>query len=91
MTWYAVIKSATGEAVSFGTSVGDRLPAGLEVLVIDHQPGKRERWDETTRAVVSRPPTNPERLADLRAKGWTNLTTAEKNEATALRFDLGIG
>lgn len=30
------------------------------------------------------------RLAELRAKGWANLSAAERDEANALRFDLGL-
>lgn len=50
---------------------------------------------------ASEPPTRPlsaaqqamvdkqTRLTALRAKGWVNLSAAERDEASALRFDLG--
>jgi hypothetical protein len=34
--------------------------------------------------------TKATRLEELRAKGYVNLTQAERDEATALRFDLGM-
>jgi hypothetical protein len=51
---------------------------------------------------ATRPPDRPlppeiaalrakaQRYDELRAKGYANLTAAEKDEATALRFDLGL-
>lgn len=63
---FAVINSATGEAVSFGSVVADPLPSGLEAIAIDHQPGTGERWDSDTRSVVSIP-APPDRGAFLRS------------------------
>lgn len=91
--WYAVIERASGRAVSFGTEIADPLPAALEAVPIDRQPGAGERWDAVTRTVVAVPKTTIEtkrdRLADLRAKGWANLALAEKDEARAIAFDIG--
>ena len=53
--WHAVIDKATGEARSFGTSVAEDLPAGLEAVPVDHQPGIGETWDAKTRAIVAAP------------------------------------
>ena len=61
--WYAVIDSATGEALSFGTTLADPLPAGTEAVAIDHQPGAGERWDAGKRAIVK--PTDAEIAAEL--------------------------
>lgn len=93
MKWYAVVDNATGEAMSFGTQLADPLPAGMSAVEIAHQPDEHDRWDPATRALVARTAIDPvvkhKRLRDLRAKGWTNLTLAEKDEARALAFDLG--
>ena len=94
--WYAVINSSTGQALSYGTEIADPLPAGTTAVVIDHQPGTDEQWDPATRSVVARAPVpdplqpKRDRLAALRAKGWANLTLVERDEANALRFDLGL-
>lgn len=64
-TWYAVV-DAQGEAVSFGTVLADPLPAGLEAVAIDHQPGEDERWDPDTRTVVA--VSDEERLVALAAQ-----------------------
>lgn len=58
--WYAVVRRATGEAVSFGTDLAAPMPAGREAVPIDHQPGAAERWDAATRTVVPAiPATDP--------------------------------
>ena len=59
-------------------------------------PADREALDKATNP---RPPDRPavpdpqqpkrDRLAALRAKGWTSLTVTEQAEARALAFDLG--
>lgn len=58
--WFAVCDKATGEAVSFGTVLGE-LPASLEAVAIASQPSKRAgtRWDPATKAVVDIPATAP--------------------------------
>lgn len=54
--WFAVIESATGRALSFGTRVAEALPSGCATIVIDHAPNFRtELWDEATRTLVARP------------------------------------
>jgi hypothetical protein len=57
--WFAVIKKATGEAVSFGTVLPDVLPDDLEAVPIDHQPGEGEGWNAATRSIVKLPPPPP--------------------------------
>jgi hypothetical protein len=53
--WYAVVRRADGEVVSFGTTVADPMTPELEAVPIDHQPAALERWDKTLRAVVADP------------------------------------
>ena len=67
--WYAVCDKATGEAVSFGTVVGELAPH-LEAVAIPGQPSKTvgTRWDPATRSVaaipiVAAPP--PDRVGEL--------------------------
>lgn len=91
--WYAVIDKTNGRAVSFGTEVAQKLPAEMEAITIDHQPGAGERWDPAMRSVVATAPdplvARRARLAELRAKGWAALTLAEQDEARELAFDTG--
>lgn len=75
-----------GEGIEEGANVTlatiqARQPAGVSVLDARTAPRPPEPPD----------PLRPkrERLAALRVKGWAALTLAEKEEARALRFDLG--
>lgn len=55
--WFAVVDRATGEAVSFGTVLGE-LAAHLEAVPIATQPAERQgtRWDAATKTIVTIPP-----------------------------------
>jgi len=66
MTWIAVVREQTGEAVSFASIAPDTLPAGCVVVPIDHQTGTGERWDPATRAVVAH--TAAEQIAELESQ-----------------------
>lgn len=92
--WYAVIDEATGEAFSFGTDLGDELPAGHVAIQIDHQPGRGEVWDPATRSVVAATLTPAQvklaRYEELRLKGWQDRSADETTELQGLRLDLGL-
>lgn len=90
MTWYAVVTKATGEAVSFGTVLGE-LPATLEAIEIAAQPSKADgtRWDAATKRIVQIPPPPPkpdavnEFLNDLTVQALiAKLTTGERAALT---------
>lgn len=64
--WFALYREDDGRLVSVGTVVAERLPDGVSVLEIKAQPDSLVMWDETTRALISRPPTPPELLQQLK-------------------------
>ena len=55
--WFAVVKSASGELVSVGTVLGEKLDGRLETVPIPRRPNwSLDLWDPTLRALVPRPP-----------------------------------
>lgn len=49
--WFVVIDDATGEALSFGTTVADELPAGRVAIGLPHDPAGFS-WDAAARELV---------------------------------------
>lgn len=67
--WFAVVDRATGEAVSFGTVLGELAP-NLEAVPIEDQPAERRgtRWDAATKTIVTIPqPPARDTVAELLA------------------------
>lgn len=64
--WFAIVDKATGEAVSFGTVLGELAPE-LEAIPIADQPSKRAgtRWDAATKTVVEEPSPPPDTSAEV--------------------------
>lgn len=88
MTWYAVVDKATGEAVSFGTVLGE-LVDHLEAIQILEQPDRTKRWDAATKTIVDVPPP-PDAVATLLNDPTVSAITSKlsKGEKAALEEKL---
>lgn len=55
--WFAVVNAASGELVSVGTVVSDRLDKELETVRLPRKPDwSRDAWSPALLALVPRPP-----------------------------------
>lgn len=73
------LETITAKAAENGQNVIDQ--AARNAVRPPDRPRMPEQEAKATKAT---------RLTALRAKGWVQLTAAERDEATGLRFDLGF-
>lgn len=64
--WFAIVDDATGELVSVGTVVAEKLSARLKALPLTEQPDfGKVRWDAASRTLKPTPePPPPESQLD---------------------------
>lgn len=66
-TWFAIYREITGELVSVGTAVAEKLPTGLKAIPLTERPDfGKVQWDAATRTLKARPapPPPPETQLD---------------------------
>lgn len=87
-----VIDNTTGEVVNvivYDPDATWSAPDGcvLRVIAAADRVSPGDRWDGAKFVAPTIATPRPDRLKELRAKGWASLTAAERDEAQRLMFE----